>query len=67
MFGLANRIGGVAEMVGAPEQSDARRVVLPRTVIRIAIEPRIRRFMNDADNALALHSFEIDPHQIVMR
>src|SRR5438067_1037807 len=67
MLGLANGIGGVAEMVGAPEQSGPRRRGLPGAVISIAIEPRISRFVNDADNSFPFHSLEIDPHQIVMR
>jgi beta-lactamase regulating signal transducer with metallopeptidase domain len=40
---------------------------LPRPIIRIAIEARISRFVDHADDALAFHRFEVDPHQIVMR
>src|SRR5205085_6358825 len=52
MFRLANRIGGVAEMIGAPEESGARCRRLARPVIGVSIKARIGRFMNHADNAL---------------
>src|SRR2546421_4147715 len=67
MFGLADRISGVAEMVSAPEQTRARSRRLAGAVIRVAIEARISRFVNHADKALALHGFELDAHQVVVR
>ena len=67
MLGLSDRIGGIAKMIRAPEQSGAGGGRLAGAVIRIAIEARIGGLMNHADNALAFHSFEIDPHQIVVR
>src|SRR6266513_750806 len=66
MFRLANGIGGVAKMIRAPEQSGAGGGRLAGAVIRIAIEARIGGLMNHADNALAFHSFEINPHEIVV-
>src|SRR5947207_5387136 len=67
MFRLANGIGGIAKMIRAPEQSGAGGGRLAGAVIRIAIEARVGGLMNHADNALAFHSFEIDPHEIVVR
>ena len=67
MLGLFDRISRIAEMVGAPKQSGARRRCLARAVIGIAVKPRISRFVNHGDDAFALHRFEIDSHAIVMR
>jgi hypothetical protein len=67
MLGLANGIGRVAEMIGAPKQTGARGRGLAGAVVGIALEAGITRFMNNADDAFAFHGVEIDPHQIVMR
>jgi hypothetical protein len=67
MLGLADGIGRIGEMIRAPEKARARRRGLPRAVIGITHARRISGFVNDADNALPLHQFEVDLHQIVMR
>ena len=67
MLGLPDRIRRVGVMISAPEQTRPSRGLLPRGVLRIAIEPRIGRLMNDADNALASHRGKVRTHQVVMR
>ena len=67
MVRLSDRIGRIAEMISAPEQTRASRGLLPCGVLRIAIETRIARLMNDADNALASHRDKVRPHQVVVR
>jgi hypothetical protein len=67
MLGLANGIGRVGEVISAPEQAGAGGLGLARPVIGVANARRIGGFMNDADDALPLHQFEVDLHQIVMR
>ncbi len=67
MVRLSDRIGRIAEMISAPEQTRASRGLLPCGVLRIAIETRIARLMNDAENALASHRDKVRPHQVVVR
>jgi hypothetical protein len=54
-------------MVCPPKQTRASGRILSVTVISVTIEPRIRGFVNDADDSFALHFLEVDPHQVVVR
>ncbi len=62
MVGLSNGIGSIAKMVGAPEQTRARRRVLPAAVVGVTIETWIRGFVNHADDAFTLHPLEVHTH-----
>src|ERR1700730_16367245 len=67
MIGLLNRIGAVAEMIRAPQQTGAHGVDLPFSISPIALQARKTRFVNHTDNAFVFHSDKIDAHQIVVR
>jgi len=67
MIGLPHGIGSISVMISAPKQARLGGGLLSGGILRIAIETRIGRLMNDADNPLAFHRVKIRPHQIVMR
>src|SRR5688572_18706639 len=62
MLGLADGIGRVGEVIGAPEKAGASRGSLPSGVISIANTRWVSRLMNYADDALPLHQLEVDLH-----
>ena len=67
MIGLSDGIGSVRVVIGAPEQTRVRGSLLPKDVLRIALERGIRGFMNYTDNSFVFHRHEIGTHQVVMR
>src|SRR5213595_1977873 len=67
MIGLSDGIGSVRVVIGAPEQTRVRGSLLPKDVLRIALERGIRGFMNYTDNSFVFHGHEIGTHQVVMR
>src|SRR5205814_2803337 len=67
MIGLPHGIGRISVMISAPKQARLDGGLLSGGILRIAIETRVGRLMNDADNPLAFHCGKIRPHQIVMR
>src|SRR5438552_18991077 len=67
MISLPNWITSVSVVIRSPEQSRLQRPRLPVQIFWVANEGRIRRFMNNADDALVSHCGEIRPHHVVVR
>src|SRR5205085_1023338 len=67
MIGLPHGIGRISVMICPPKQARLGGGLLSGGILRIAIETRVGRLMNDADNPLAFHRGKIRPHQVVMR
>src|SRR6059036_1433137 len=67
MISLANRIGTIAVVIRSPEQTGPCRGLLPFEIFRVALQARIRGFVDHTEDSLALHRRKIRPHHVVMR
>jgi hypothetical protein len=67
MISLPHGIGRISVMISAPKQARLSGSLLSHRILGIAIEARIGRLMDDADDPLAFHTGKIRPHQVVMR
>src|SRR5581483_1071486 len=66
MVSLPDRISRVGVMIRAPQQAGLERSQFAIEIFRIALKPRIGRFMNHPDNAFTFHRGKIRPHHVVM-
>src|SRR5438046_8768428 len=62
-----DEIASVRGLIVDPDQTCVRGSLVPKDVLRIALERGICGFMNYTDNPFVFHRHEIGTHQVVMR